>query len=1294
VAITIRRDSARAPEVLQTSEMDCGPAALAALLGAFGLGADLGALREVCATDVDGTSIDVLEEVAVGLGLDAEQVVVPWAQLRAVPQAYLPALMLTRTPGGLAHVVCAWRHRRGRLDLVDPAVGRRRVRWDALAEEVFMHELEAPAEAWEEYAFSTDARIALETRLRAGGASRDEARAEVEAALRDGALEAGVGGLLARLDEVEDGPSGPAGLTFCPGSNPGTVKVRGVVLVRAKRADDRTEVVATLRGVPAARRDRPLATLLRWIGLDRPRAALALATGLLAAIAGIGEVLLGRQVLEQGIGDGRLLTLAAVLAASILVGVAFSYQVAAIGRRVESGTVGDLLGRAGRFGEVFSRTRPAGDLAERTHALRQLRVAIELTGLGVQKGLELVLACGAMIALSPATWPAVVGLLALGVSAPTAIVRTLREADLRSRAQGGALAQLLTDVLGGADAIRAHRAAPVITAWQVPILAHWRTAATDLARRSILVTVLLSGPSLLLAVAATALAIAAGAGSPTAFAVLALGFTAAAGITDIAFSTRRLVSLRSVIARLLDALNAPLADPPPALAARGDGCGARLELREVDVVLGGVPVLAGFDLDLAAGEHVAVVGASGAGKSTLVALLGGWLTPASGAIWADGSPLEGASLARLRAATAWSDPTARLRDATAAENADEGRSPDAIPSAERLAAVGLDADLLGGGRVGEGGARLSDSEAQRLRLARALGRPDARLVLLDEALRGLPEGERRRLLARMRRVWAAATLVHVTHDPAEALEFDRVLVVAEGRLAEAGDPATLAARRGGSFRALLDARKGIRRRLEDRDRWEPARPAEASGDAFADPDTDVLAAESCAPRFASLLSASLGAALVSTGLLFLAAAALGNGLGAADPSGLSWLPEVVALLVGAAAVTALGLLADARLTVTVGDFLRRRVLAVQLAADPGRRRAEGIGAHLGRVLDLELVERAVQEAGAVLAVGIAELIGATVILILLLDPLAVVPVAAAIAGGAVVARQVAHNGGEENAARRGLATELLHLLLGYRAVTIFAGPADRDRATDGVERLRCFEARGDAARTLLVTVLPRLAALALLALLALEPTASGGETAAALGAILLALAGLERSALAVSDLAVAAPAWSEARPLLRPETAPGGPAASGGGRGTWAGALRRVRCDRPVGGVGRASIAPAPGEDVLFHRSLASNALVATRSWPPQEEQLDALEQTLEPLGLAAVVERMPSGLGQPLGETGWRLSEGERARFSLLRALLAGSGTVIADDTLSALDAETAHRVLDYLESLDREVIVRRRTA
>src|SRR6188508_663552 len=85
-----------APEVVQTSAMDCGPASLKCLLEGFGVPVSYGRLREACQTDVDGTSIDTLEEVARQLDLDAEQVMVPVDHVLHGAAKSLPAIVVTR----------------------------------------------------------------------------------------------------------------------------------------------------------------------------------------------------------------------------------------------------------------------------------------------------------------------------------------------------------------------------------------------------------------------------------------------------------------------------------------------------------------------------------------------------------------------------------------------------------------------------------------------------------------------------------------------------------------------------------------------------------------------------------------------------------------------------------------------------------------------------------------------------------------------------------------------------------------------------------------------------------------------------------------------------------------------------------------------------------------------------------------------------------------------------------------------------------------------------------------------
>src|SRR5207249_827090 len=88
------------PEVIQTSAMDCGPASLKALLEGFGVSASYGRLREACQTDVDGSSIDRIEETAVQLGLDAEQMMAPADHILLDEAQALPAVVGVRRPKG------------------------------------------------------------------------------------------------------------------------------------------------------------------------------------------------------------------------------------------------------------------------------------------------------------------------------------------------------------------------------------------------------------------------------------------------------------------------------------------------------------------------------------------------------------------------------------------------------------------------------------------------------------------------------------------------------------------------------------------------------------------------------------------------------------------------------------------------------------------------------------------------------------------------------------------------------------------------------------------------------------------------------------------------------------------------------------------------------------------------------------------------------------------------------------------------------------------------------------------
>jgi hypothetical protein len=154
-----------APEVVQTSAMDCGPAALKCLLEGFGIPVSYGRLREACQTDVDGTSIDTLEEIARQLGLEAEQVMLPLDHLLLAESAALPALVVVRLPSGFTHFVVVWRRHGPWVQVMDPGSGRRWLSGVQLLRDLYIHELRVPAVDWYAWARSNAFLAPLTRRL-------------------------------------------------------------------------------------------------------------------------------------------------------------------------------------------------------------------------------------------------------------------------------------------------------------------------------------------------------------------------------------------------------------------------------------------------------------------------------------------------------------------------------------------------------------------------------------------------------------------------------------------------------------------------------------------------------------------------------------------------------------------------------------------------------------------------------------------------------------------------------------------------------------------------------------------------------------------------------------------------------------------------------------------------------------------------------------------------------------------------------------------------------------------------
>ncbi len=220
-------------------------------------------------------------------------------------------------------------------------------------------------------------------------------------------------------------------------------------------------------------------------------------------------------------------------------------------------------------------------------------------------------------------------------------------------------------------------------------------------------------------------------------------------------------------------------------------------------------VLDGVDLDVLAGEALALVGPSGAGKTTLLRLLDDLEAPTAGRVLLDGVPVTEIPPAALRRRVGY---VAQVPRSLASAVADElafgprlaGREPPRAELADALAGVGLPAATLE--RPME---RLSQGEQQRVAIARALVlRPE--VLLLDEPTSALDPAAAQSLLAllaALRRSARGLTLVVVTHGLEQARQLaDRIALLQAGRITDVAPTATFfGAEAGAAARAFLDS---------------------------------------------------------------------------------------------------------------------------------------------------------------------------------------------------------------------------------------------------------------------------------------------------------------------------------------------------------------------------------------------------------------------------------------------------------------------------------------------------------
>ncbi|MBG0830165.1 ABC transporter ATP-binding protein [Planomonospora sp. ID67723] len=563
--------------------------------------------------------------------------------------------------------------------------------------------------------------------------------------------------------------------------------------------------------------------------LARPHRAAAL-SGLAILIASTGVGLLTAPILGHIIdlvAAGRpaaaitapvawLAVIAVAQGVTAAAGVSFIARLgegmlATLRERFVERALGLPLERVERAGSGDLTSRVTNDVSVITNAVRDAMPALARSLLTI--GLTLV-------GLAVLDWRfLLVALVAVPIQVRTVRWYVRRAVPLYAaqRVAVGAQQQQLLDTVGGASTVRAFRLAEE----HVRLVGTRSRAAVDLALRGVgLVTRFYSRLNLaelagLSAVLATGFLLVrngdASVGTASAAALyfhsLFTPVNIALGLADDAQAA---VSGLARLVGVADAAPVPAPSPAPApvralpaVSLPVRVCGVEYAYRP------GHPVLHGVDLDIAAGERIALVGTSGAGKTTLAKIIAGVHPPGSGSVTVDGTEPSGTDRAAAGRPVALVTQEVHVFSGTLADDLrlarPEAGADELRRALERVGALtwaqalpeGLDTV------VGENGHRLTPAQAQQLALAR-LVLADPPVVVLDEATAEAGSAGARLLEASASAAVDGRTALVVAHRLTQAAAADRVVVLDGGKVAETGTHAELV-RAGGGYAALWEA---------------------------------------------------------------------------------------------------------------------------------------------------------------------------------------------------------------------------------------------------------------------------------------------------------------------------------------------------------------------------------------------------------------------------------------------------------------------------------------------------------
>ena len=842
------------PEVIQTSSMDCGPAALKSILEGYHISVSYDNLRMACQTDVSGTSIDTIEDIAYQLGLDAQQVIIQTDHLLLKETDALPAIVVVRLPDGFSHFVVVWRRLGQMVQIMDPAIGRLWVTQRKFIEMVYPYSYHISKNIWKDYT-STDIfcdplhrrmadlyiRHSEINRLILNAQTNEDWRAvatlDASVRLLTTIIKSGIylsGESAEKIIKTYYDSAFNQSDLMIPEEyfsvippiedqyKDDSLLLKGALLIHisGKRHQAHTQNVNdqdTLNALSDEQKtaihkryDSPENEFYKFMRLDHALLPSILLIALFLASLNISiEALillsfmtiagdLSQIVGQQGI---ELQSIFIFFVALLLIESPIQAANLKLGRRFEIAMRLRFFSKIPKLNDHFFQSRLKSDMIQRIHDMRLIRKMPTFLSRLFRVIFQIIITVIGIIWLMPiqTIMPIMIGIFSIGF--PLAALPFLKERDLQFRTFTGALAKYCLDGLMGMTPLRSHSAENALRYEHEKVLCEWKKSGFDYFG----VQLVIFGSAVLLNMSLSIILI---------YDYLSFGghhncvfllIYWVLNLTELGMQLQSLVGsypgVRNRILRILEPINAnphkhSAEDDTPERVKKGETSYATIDIKNVSVMRGGSLILKDINISIQPGEHVAIVGPSGAGKSSIVKLLLGLYDAYSGDVFIDNQKIASA-IHSLRRDTVWIDPCVHLWNQSLFDNILYGNDEDNTSQfgliLEQTELINIlnsfpkGKDTL----LGEEGRLVSGGEGQRVRLGRGLYKKNVRFVILDEPFRGLSRNERHLLLKKALEIWKSQTLIFISHDVQESLDFHRVIVIEKGTIIEDGAPERL-----------------------------------------------------------------------------------------------------------------------------------------------------------------------------------------------------------------------------------------------------------------------------------------------------------------------------------------------------------------------------------------------------------------------------------------------------------------------------------------------------------------------